>query len=54
MQNQIHSNGIEIDLNDDTLLTTLLFPDDHVLLSDSEDDLQTALYTCKTPQNSLK
>jgi hypothetical protein len=26
-------------------LNTLLFADDQVLLSDSEDDLQTALYT---------
>jgi len=40
--NQIYSNGIEI--NDDTILNTLLFTDYQVLLSDS-DDLQRALYT---------
>jgi hypothetical protein len=41
--NQTYSNGSEI--NDDTVLSTPLFANDQVILSDSEDDLQTALYT---------
>jgi hypothetical protein len=32
-------------MNDDTVLNTLLFADHQVLLSDSDDDFQTALCT---------
>lgn len=35
--NQIYWNGFEI--NDDTVLNTMLCADDEVLLPDSEDDL---------------
>jgi hypothetical protein len=41
--NQTYSNGIEI--NDYTILNTLLFADEQVLLSDSEGELQRALHT---------
>jgi hypothetical protein len=40
--NQTYSYRTEI--HNDTVLNTLLFSDDQVLLSESEDDLQTALY----------
>jgi len=40
--NQTHSNCIEIN---DTIFNKLLCADKQVLLPDSEDDLQTALYT---------
>jgi hypothetical protein len=46
--NQIYSNGNEI--NDDIILNTLLFTDDHILLSDSEDNVQRALYTLHTTE----
>jgi hypothetical protein len=39
-------------VNFDTLLNILLFGDDKVLVSVSEDDLWKALYICTTLQNS--
>jgi hypothetical protein len=49
---QIYSNGIE--MNDGTILNTVLFADDQVLLLDSEDGLLRALYTFHNTTEQFK
>jgi len=50
--NQVYSGAIEI--NDNTVLNTLLFADDRMLLSHSEDDLQRGLCTIHNSRNQFQ